>query len=293
MVRGLISNGTDTVTLVSGFKFIPEDNNIQDLGSPTNRFGKIYLAGQTIDLGGTIISQDVDGSILIQKPNGDLERLTALNFNVGSTSTGTVISQGVDGALWITDQDGNLEDLAVNSIKLGSTSTATGVTISVDVYDNILFTSANGTILNGYTGSAGYIGADGYFGSFGYTGSQGEVGYTGSAGYIGADGYFGSFGYTGSQGPGADQDLNTTSSVTFANILLGTTGTITFGNGSIQVGRAPRMVVDQDFIDAPDYDIFFATLLPGDFYWSVTYSTIMILVDYGGYYSWQDLTVYA
>ena len=87
--------------------------------------------------------------------------------------------------------------------------------------------------------------------------------------------------------------MNTTSSVIFANITLGPTGVITFANGATQSGRAPRMVVDQDFIDAPDYDAFFASLLPGDFYWSVLYSQIKILVDYGGYLDWQDLTVYA
>ena len=44
------------------------------------------------------------------------------------------------------------------------------------------------------------------------------TGYTGSVGYTGSTGTQGITGYTGSQGPGADQDLNTTSSVTFSSI---------------------------------------------------------------------------
>jgi len=69
--------------------------------------------------------------------------------------------------------------------------------------------------ITGYAGSVGYTGSTGTQGITGYTGStgtQGEVGFTGSTGTQGI------IGYTGSQGPGADQDLNTTSSVTFLSI---------------------------------------------------------------------------
>ena len=126
--------------------------------------------------------------------------------------------------------------------------------------------------------------------SIGLSGYSGAVGISGYSGIDGTSGYSGAVGISG---PGANQYLNTTSSVTFTNITIGPTGVITFANGSTQSGRAARMVVDQDFIDAPDYDAVFALLLPGDFYWSVSYSQIKILVDYGGYYDWQDLTVYA
>jgi hypothetical protein len=49
------------------------------------------------------------------------------------------------------------------------------------------------------------------------------TGYTGSVGYTGSTGTQGNVGFTGSQGPGADQDLNTTSTVTFLTINATTT----------------------------------------------------------------------
>jgi len=485
----------------------------KDLGSPSNRIGKIYLEGQTIDLGGTLISTALDGGILIQKSNGDLEKLATSSLTLGTTGTDSVSLSVVDGILIIksstvdvaglvttgtvtatniivngltsststttgalivaggvgiggsvyagpiydsdnrvitsviasgstyigvtdlistgTQTSFTIVNLGVQTLTAGtdttvssstgtvtvwttstlqsvtdrgattnntisitnttaSTSTTTGalvvsggVGIGGDLYisgeivaqkftveyttvtttylitDDIISTYnttsststttgalvvaggagiggdlyVNGDIYRnnisigyGYTGSKGTDGVIGYNGSVGYTGStgtqgevgytgstgtQGEVGYTGSTGTQGISGYTGStgtqgevgytgstgtqgeVGYTGSQGPGADQFLDTTSSVIFGNVTIGPGGVITFANGSIQSGRAPRMVVDQDFIDAPDYDAFFATLLPGDFYWSVAYSQIKILVDYGGYYDWQDLTVYS
>ena len=71
--------------------------------------------------------------------------------------------------------------------------------------------------LQGFTGSAGV----GYIGSAstatGYTGSRGSTGTIGYTGSIGT----GTIGYTGSQGPGANQLLNTTSSVTFNTVTFG------------------------------------------------------------------------
>jgi hypothetical protein len=174
-----------------------------------------------------------------------------------------------------------------------------------DMTGNIAYKSNSATGLSGYSGAVGISGYSGAVGISGYSGIDGASGYSGATGNSGYSGIDGASGYSGAvgisgysgavgiSGPGANQYLNTTSSVTFTNLTIGPTGVITFANGSTQSGRAARMIVDQDFIDAPDYDAFFALLLPGDFYWSVSYSQIKILVDYGGYYDWQDLTVYA
>jgi len=234
--RLIIEYTTITTTSVTTDDVFTTTNNTNSTGTNT---GALVIAG------GAGFGKDVwiGGQLYVKG------RDTNLN--------GTVLSTDGIGNLAVTNTAGVLKQVTLDSIKIGSTSTTSGVTITVDQYNNIRFTSANGTILNGYTGSKGDIG------------------------------------YTGSRGPGANQNLNTTSSVTFANITLGPTGVIIFANGTTQSGRAARMVIDQDFIDAPDYDAFFASLLPGDFYWSVTYSQIKILVDYGGYYDWQDLTVYA
>jgi hypothetical protein len=75
----------------------------------------------------------------------------------------------------------------------------------------------------------------------GYTGSASTVrGYAGSAG-LGFTGSSGSLGYTGSFGAGYDQDLYTTSSVTFHEITLQNTdegnagNTIVFGDGNHEI----------------------------------------------------------
>ena len=44
---------------------IPDINNTRDLGSATKRWKKIYLASQTVDLGGAEISSDGTGVLSI------------------------------------------------------------------------------------------------------------------------------------------------------------------------------------------------------------------------------------
>lgn len=57
---------------------VPTGNNVVNLGSPTARFGSLYLAGNTIDLGGTLITTTANGSITI---SGDLN----ISGNVSAT----------------------------------------------------------------------------------------------------------------------------------------------------------------------------------------------------------------
>lgn len=76
----------------------------------------------------------------------------------------------------------------------------------------------------GFTGSAGPQGVQGAVGSQGLTGFVGSQGLQGRQGVQGAAGAQGAQGVQGASGPGADQSLNTTSAVTFANV---TTSSIT------------------------------------------------------------------
>ena len=90
----------------------------------------------------------------------------------------------------------------------------------------------------------------------------------------------------------ADQDLNTTSSVTFVNLSLNTTtnGAITFADGSIQSTKAPRMYTNADAAEGLTID----DLAPGDFYYDDGTESIFIMVDTGlGYNNLLDLTVRA
>jgi len=114
-----------------------------------------------------------------------------------------------------------------------------------------------------------------------------------TAGTIKGDtGYTGSGSGGGGTGQAYDQVLFTTSSVTFANITIAQGGNISFPEGSPQYRRATKMVFDDDWINSGDPVAFFNTLIPGDFYWSNSQATILLLVDYGGYYDWLDITVY-
>jgi len=70
---------------------------------------------------------------------------------------------------------------------------------------------------DGETGASGYSGYSGAVGTSGYSGVAGATGETGASGYSGA---VGTSGYSGYSGPGANQSLNTSDSVTFANIDL-------------------------------------------------------------------------
>jgi hypothetical protein len=77
--------------------------------------------------------------------------------------------------------------------------------------------------ISGYSGVAGAEGASGYSGVAGAEGASGYSGVAGATGETGISGYSGAVGtsgYSGYSGPGANQALNTDSSVTFANIDL-------------------------------------------------------------------------
>jgi hypothetical protein len=62
-------------TVVVGNTFLPVGNGVVDIGSPTARFGTVYIAGNTIDIGGTELTANVgnlfvDGKqVLTVEPN--------------------------------------------------------------------------------------------------------------------------------------------------------------------------------------------------------------------------------
>jgi len=142
---------------------IPTANNTVNIGSATNRFGTLYLAANTIDLGGTTITTAPDGELVFTTRAGNVSlTANAINFlsSVANTST-------------------NSGDLNV-----------TGALTSNRIYsDNYFY--ANGSA---FTGSLGYTG------SRGLQGLQGTTGYAGSMGSNGTTGATGAVGFTGSAG---------------------------------------------------------------------------------------------
>jgi hypothetical protein len=153
---------------------IPTSNNTVNIGSSTNRFGTLYLAANTIDLGGTTITTAASGELVFTTQAGNVS-LSANTINFLSSVANTSTNQG---------------DLTV----------AGNVTVD-KLYANSYF-YANGTVFTGGIGYTGSRGTQGAQGTTGYTGSAGSNGYTGStgAGYTGSQGIQGATGNTGTTG---------------------------------------------------------------------------------------------
>jgi len=75
---------------------LPDTTEAYDLGSTSKRFRSLYLAGDTIDIGGSTISSDGTGTISISATGATLP----LNSNVEVTSgvTKTLALAGTDGS---------------------------------------------------------------------------------------------------------------------------------------------------------------------------------------------------
>ncbi len=79
----VLQDSTDTLTnktigaaTIAGH-LIPDTNEAYDLGSSTNRFNDIYLAGDTVDIGGTKLSKDSSGDIDIKDAGGNRKIIKA------------------------------------------------------------------------------------------------------------------------------------------------------------------------------------------------------------------------
>jgi hypothetical protein len=156
---GLTTDQTSTVTLSTGFKFIPETDGLQDLGSPTNRFGKLYVAGQTIDIGGTTLSVDPNGGgLIIQTSTGTAETLSVGKISLGDSlaleSTGTLVKISATGTSLIIDAD------IVDLRGLVTTATITATNILVSGITSATSTSSGALQVVGGVGIGGdlYVG---------------------------------------------------------------------------------------------------------------------------------------
>lgn len=86
---------------------IPLRNEAINLGSPTNRFYELFLAGNTIDIGGATISSDGSGNITISA-NGAI-------LPAGSkVSSGGLQQEIATVAASIIDEEGNEQSLGLN-----------------------------------------------------------------------------------------------------------------------------------------------------------------------------------
>jgi hypothetical protein len=84
-------------TYVSG-SIIPTSNNTINIGSPTARFGTIYVSANTIDIGGATISTTPSGDLEFETASGTIP-ITANTVNFLNTVSTTSIAQGDFSAL--------------------------------------------------------------------------------------------------------------------------------------------------------------------------------------------------
>ena len=123
---------------------LPETTETYDLGSVSKRFRSLYLAGDTIDIGGSTISSDGTGTISISANGATLP----LNSNVEVVS-------GVTKTLALAGEDGSpVQAVPFFTKALGLNTQATKLDFKADP-DKVVasFTLANGTVLGSSLGN--------------------------------------------------------------------------------------------------------------------------------------------
>ena len=123
---------------------LPDTTETYDLGSVSKRFRSLYLAGDTIDIGGSTISSDGTGTISISASGATLP----LNSNVEVVS-------GVTKTLALAGDDGSpVQAVPFFTKALGLNTQATKLDFKADP-DKVVaqFTLANGTVLGSAQGN--------------------------------------------------------------------------------------------------------------------------------------------
>ena len=123
---------------------LPDTTETYDLGSTSKRFRSLYLAGDTIDIGGSTISSDGTGTISISASGATLP----LNSNVEVVS-------GVTKTLALAGDDGSpVQAVPFFTKALGLNTQATKLDFKADP-DKVVaqFTLANGTQLGSSQGN--------------------------------------------------------------------------------------------------------------------------------------------
>jgi hypothetical protein len=129
-----------------GGNLLPSANITYNLGSPTQRWNEIFLAGNTIDIGGATISADLEtGSLVLRGPTGAEFILT------GSSPTD---SFGIFGLI----EAGNTEP--ATSTTTGAITSAGGLGVAGNIYAGGLI-NATGNVEGGNLVTAGRVTATG------------------------------------------------------------------------------------------------------------------------------------
>ena len=194
---------------ISSGHILPSANVTYDLGSPSLRFRSLYIAGNTINIGGATISATAN-SISLTSPTGAI-------FSVSGTSA--------------LDTVGSFGSLAVTgNITSGAVYTDSYFYSNGTPYYNTGPVGATGaTGIQGNVGASGSNGTIGIDGATGATGIQGNVGASGSNGTIGIDGATGPVGATGVFSGTTTQQIETSNTTISTST---TTGALVVNGGA-------------------------------------------------------------
>jgi hypothetical protein len=138
------NNGSSVDLSAVDQHILPETTETYDLGSVSKRFRSLYLAGDTIDIGGSTISSDGTGTISISANGATLP----LNSNVEVVS-------GVTKTLALAGDDGSpVQAVPFFTKALGLNTQATKLDFKADP-DKVVaqFTLANGSVLGSSLGN--------------------------------------------------------------------------------------------------------------------------------------------
>ena len=197
-------SGVSTFNGPIGSDLIPSQDVTYDIGTPALRWRDLYLSGNSIDLGGRLITSTnqglaVDGDDILLQGNLDVGIVTATAFfGDGSGLTNLPASSGATGATGAPGSPGSPG--AQGPVGATGALGATGVG-SIGATGVAGPTGATGPLGATGVGSIGATGVSGSTGATGVAGTPGVAGSTGAQGPQGSPGGFGSTGATGVSGP--------------------------------------------------------------------------------------------
>lgn len=97
-IDGFTNNNNNTIILDAGYNIEPATDGSQNLGSPTKKFGSLYLSGQTLYIDTTRISVNEEGEITFTDDQDDLIAVHVKELRLGGEET-TVLRRSESGGL--------------------------------------------------------------------------------------------------------------------------------------------------------------------------------------------------
>jgi len=158
---------SDVETLLGsvGVNIVPDTTETYDLGSSSLRWNELFLAGQTIDLGGTKITKDANGDVELKDGSDNLKRIKVDEIEIGSGDDRIKLTKSNSGKLEIKDKDNGraTHDVAFSEITSTPTTIAGyGITDAFDgAYSSLTGTPTIPTDVNDLTDADSLLGGGG------------------------------------------------------------------------------------------------------------------------------------